>query len=1309
MSSPMAGNRLFLFIVVSMAASISGITLNTRGCHDALKRYQVFEFLKRDHSVDFYFLQETHTLSRDENMWSMIWRGTALFSHGDSNRAGVAILFSPRTKVDIISKSDVLHGHLLHAHVKVNDNPFHLINVYAPTNAVERIECFKLLKKLLNTLNDDPVILGGDFNCTTAPEIDRHNASEPDIRTSRALTDITRRFKLVDAWRYHHGNNTNYTWSRGDSRARLDRIYINKHMTNRIKYVSISNASLAFSDHSLVNINISQKQVNNQNPVWCMNTEILEDDEYIALITDFWRSWQKSRTPNTKIQNWWDMGKLKIKQLTQQYCTYKQSNYKKFKTELENEIQNIEHNLNNDTSLLTMYNEKKETLANLTRREAKGAAIRSRHNFLNESDVANKFFFSLENKKGKRKFISHLKLTDNTITEDQDEICKVTYNFYNQLYSPDHVSDHAQNLILNDLTQLNGSDRDDLDCEITYEEVTNSVKLLSRGRSPGIDGLPNEFYQTFWSLLGQDLFSVLTHSINDGVFPVSCRRAVITLLPKKGDNGSLKNWRPVSLLCSDYKIFTKTMSLRLRPVMGSIIHHDQSCSVPNRHIHDNINLLRDSIYYANTSNTPLAIVALDQEKAFDRVHHSYLQKTLEAFGFGPRFISYINLLYCKSQSLVRVNSCLTSPISFSRGIRQGCSLSSQLYVLAIEPLLDKIRKSNIAGLEIPNSDGRHCKLTAYADDVEFFITQNQDFNELIKWLNIYERASNAKINLGKSEGLWVGRWRNRNNTPLDIKWTNSGLKLLGVYLGNSKECVNKNWTELVQKIESKFDFWNRFASTMSYRGRTIVINQLISSKLVYCFTSLTPPHDTLAHIQSLIVNFLWQGRHWIPAETLYLPLEKGGQNVIHLPSRINALRLHFIQRYLYSDYDHPSFCFTNYFFKTVGNLSYDRQLLTTNINCTLLNLPLFYTELLQYWNSLCKIRKCDTTNPAIIFKEPLFNNPLVTHPIDNAPFILDHFVDAGITKVGDLIDHTNKSWFSSAHMHSKLSTHSQRIVHFNLKLIHDALPQKWKTIIDKYLQGGRVDDPGPVVHYCIELHTSDELNISLYKIEKGALYKYVIQVLHATHYSDRQDTVWRDILSLPDSIKPNYKACYTAPSIKQEGDLQWRIIHGAYASGNFLVNAQFWHTNTCPMCDDTDSIQHIFLECPHNNALFVQYRKVTLRLVHAGTLIPPWWFILLPPNKSRNFLSRQAYNLFIFITAAVKLSIHLSRRNKRQNRGQSADPLAIFRQRIQSRIRLEFDFFKLRGKMSVFDHIWSVHGALCSHDGDILQFGGLNN
>ncbi|KAI3369188.1 hypothetical protein L3Q82_026138, partial [Scortum barcoo] len=105
-----------------------------------------------------------------------------------------------------------------------------------------------------------------------------------------------------------------------------------------------------------------------------------------------------------------------------------------------------------------------------------------------------------------------------------------------------------------------------LEAQLTPQELYAALMSLKSGKAPGIDGLPVDFYKSFWSVLGEDLLEVFNDCLERGRLPLSCRRAVITLLPKKGDLQELKNWRPVSLLCTDYKIMSKVLASRLREV-----------------------------------------------------------------------------------------------------------------------------------------------------------------------------------------------------------------------------------------------------------------------------------------------------------------------------------------------------------------------------------------------------------------------------------------------------------------------------------------------------------------------------------------------------------------------------------------------------------------------------------------------------------------------------------------------------------------------------------------------------------------------
>ncbi len=183
---------------------------------------------------------------------------------------------------------------------------------------------------------------------------------------------------------------------------------------------------------------------------------------------------------------------------------------------------------------------------------------------------------------------------------------------------------------------------------------------LQSGKAPGIDGLPVDFYKSFWPIIGHDLLNVVLDSLQSGRLPLSCRRAVITLLPKKGDLQQMKNWRPLSLLW------------------------------PGRLISDNVTLIRDVLSVSNDLGIETGLVSIDQEKAFERVEHQYLWRVLAGFGFNPGFIAKIRALCSDIASVLKINGGLSAPFNIERGVRQGCCLSGMLYSIAIEPLLHQL-------------------------------------------------------------------------------------------------------------------------------------------------------------------------------------------------------------------------------------------------------------------------------------------------------------------------------------------------------------------------------------------------------------------------------------------------------------------------------------------------------------------------------------------------------------------------------------------------------------------------------------------
>ncbi len=110
--------------------------------------------------------------------------------------------------------------------------------------------------------------------------------------------------------------------------------------------------------------------------------------------------------------------------------------------------------------------------------------------------------------------------------------------------------------------------------------------------------------------------------------------------------------------------------------------------------------------------------------------------------------------------------------------------------------------------------------------------------------------------------------------------------------------LSKNWEGVLEKVKGRLQKWKWLLPKMSFRGRVIIINNLVASVLWHRLACVDPPNGLLSKIQAILVDFFWSTFHWIPQSVLFLPRGEGGQGLIHLPSRGAAFRLLFIQRYL---------------------------------------------------------------------------------------------------------------------------------------------------------------------------------------------------------------------------------------------------------------------------------------------------------------------------------------------------------------------------------------------------------------------------
>ena len=228
---------------------------------------------------------------------------------------------------------------------------------------------------------------------------------------------------------------------------------------------------------------------------------------------------------------------------------------------------------------------------------------------------------------------------------------------------------------------------------ITKKEIQQSISEMAKGKTPGIDGLPMEFYEMFFNLIQNGLQQLYnTRLFENKDLPKKMKRAIITLIPKNSETKHLKNWRQISLLCVDYKILTKILATRLKTILKTTISEEQNCGIPQRTIFSNLFSIRELINYTNNKKQKAFIISIDQEKAFDKVDENLLFKTMEKLGFSKKFIQFIEILYHDTQALITNNAYLSKPFDISRGVRQGCPLSLLFYIVYGELTSSNIKK-----------------------------------------------------------------------------------------------------------------------------------------------------------------------------------------------------------------------------------------------------------------------------------------------------------------------------------------------------------------------------------------------------------------------------------------------------------------------------------------------------------------------------------------------------------------------------------------------------------------------------------------
>ncbi|PPQ77059.1 hypothetical protein CVT24_009763 [Panaeolus cyanescens] len=813
-----------------------------------------------------------------------------------------------------------------------------------------------------------PDIMLGDFNLVEN-EIDRLSApdviTKPENRVAvEALQSVREKLDLVDKWRSDNPTTREFSYKQAKtekpSHSRIDRIYISHELSNTAYNWKSEHCGIP-SDHKLVSVRLEIPNMPYIGPGrWQLPLFLLENEEMMnETITLGQKALQNIKTHKQTVQSQTPFFAQKTHQelkdalinRAQQIARKLVPKVRKQILEERKKIKALlnptEYNAENDETKFQKIAEAEERIKSLQKKihTETRENINARHNI--EAETISKTWIMSSKEKKPRDTILRLRIPNSNpaqYTTKSQEMADTTADYHRDIQNADitHVDaddvtrdqmiDNSLNILK---TSLSNEDKSKMSFTITQEEIRGAIKNLPNGKSPGLDGIPTELYAKLNEIyenrtndkdntenedthheypnVPEDGFNVVKylHYIFEevqleGTYEGSkFSEGWLCPIHKKNDIAEISNYRPITVLNTDYKIMTKALTTRLSQVTGSIIHPDQAGFMKGRRIEDHTDLVHTLLHLCEIREENGAIFCLDQEKAYDKIRHDFLWKSLKRFGFPDTFINTVKNLYNHATTTVIINGVLSKSFQVTRGVRQGDPLSCLLFNIAIESLAETLRDSPLKGIRV--GDNERIIASLFADDTTVYLSEDDEAALLFNLLHNWCRSSGAKFNVTKTEIIPIGTSKYRENlrntrkmkgtntssigAEIRIASDNTPVRVLGTWVGYDID-TDAIWNKNIDEINTILNRWERSHPTQE--GRRLLVNMYVAGKTQY----LT---------RELYVG-KWHEPHAPPIRASVLQKDhlSGGRKVLNIKARNEAIDLMRMKTYLKPTQERPT-------------------------------------------------------------------------------------------------------------------------------------------------------------------------------------------------------------------------------------------------------------------------------------------------------------------------------------------------------------------------------------------------------------------
>lgn len=895
------------------------LSLNIKGGADLDKVSDVINFLTNQR-VDIALLCESHITNERSARYKQRWPNFGWFTNcPETNQCGVTFVILNSSLLSTGSCSLFSNdgkGRMLGLRLKAEGKFIRILGLYAPNSESDSVTFFNQM----NPAGKERIhVMMGDFNRCES-RLDRNPPRGEDLRVRESIAKATQNGNLVDGWREINPDERQFTyWSDNELRSasRLDRIYVTRKVFRKSAQWTIIQTP-GWTDHAAVSVDYwPRERVEMGKGQWYMNTNLLPHTEMRSALTSVLEEGLDFIAKTTVDRNLLRVSTIeanaivssfievfnRIQTTAQEVQNTISRRSKKLALKLENRIKRI------DTQLRTKKNAKR--LKSFQKRLETLQAVRNERRLLfakakqlemgSQADL-----FSMKNLGTPDRSIRALTNKRGKVKKKPGKKLNIARDYFEELYTVRETSEEAQERLLQNITP---GDFSGTTGEVSIEEVMAVLKHWDRGSVPGPGGVPYDFFKDFKDVgprgctLVEVLRMVMTILIQPKKYhvmiPTIWTKGVVKLLwKKKGEITDIKNYRPLSMTESIYKLFTSIINNRLIKPFSRCIGKHQAGFLPGRSYFDHVKEIQGLLDLAKERQDRLYVVLLDQEKAYDRVDHVFLWKVLLRFGVPEELTRAIQGCYAGAKSIVSVNKFISEPFDVQTGVRQGDPLSCLLFNAAIETLALSIQKDcRLPGFI--DETGLCHKENMYADDTCVIITELRQYRTLLRIYDTYARASGSALNQSKTKILCALGTANEPDSYLGAEVVGTET-YLGIPIGPDAD-YHIFWKKMHDKVRASMGCWGepRF---LSKRQRVAIANTCLESLIWYHLRQVPSTMRDLEPIERTVLRFVWnrpEGTNVvgdIPLRDTYRPITEGGLGLIKISTMRKTLGLYWIQR-----------------------------------------------------------------------------------------------------------------------------------------------------------------------------------------------------------------------------------------------------------------------------------------------------------------------------------------------------------------------------------------------------------------------------